>query len=457
MPFAHTAERFARMNNAKILRCLEKIFLVYLFANPLLDIFNGFYYNVILGYGTYEIRHVASLGITPSLLVRLIFLAAFAAYLFLAREKKSLFALLPIGAAFLLSLLSEYLATGAVALFTDVQYIAKYVYNLLVLMVYARVLRVHWERGRRDMDERMEFLMNITAVVLSVSILIPALLGVGFTTYADRFGYRGSCGFFYAANDITAILALLMPLTLGLAMRDGCRRFSTLPLIACALSANTLLVIGSKTAFLACGAGFALLLAYTVIVSLKTRDGALWKGYLLSLAASAVLFALLMLFSGGKLWETITVSFGITGSLTQTEGMEVALFSGRLGKLRAITDEFRSGGALVWLFGLSRGSREFILEMDILEVLFYYGVFGCITMLWLYIRLAVQFFRSLWRRCDAVGFALFTALGLVFGYLFLAGHVLFTVTSGFYFSLIILYSRVHFASRKEDVLLWKTR
>ena len=445
------------MNRQKLTRGLEQIFWVYLFFNPLLDIFNGFYYNVILGIGIYDVRHLTSLGITPSLVIRLLFLIAFAAYVLLQKDKKSIFTILPIGLAWLLSLLSEYLSTGALDFFADAQYIAKFGYNLLVLMVYARVFRNHWERGTRDMDERLELLLNVTALVLSLSILIPALLGIGYSTYADRLGYRGNCGFFYAANDVTAILSLLLPLTLAMTMRDGRRRFPALPLLACALTANTLLIIGSKTAFLALAVSFVLLLLYTFAASCKARSAALWKGYLLALLASVIVFGLLMLLSGGGLFETIQTSFGITGTLAENEGAEMALLSGRGDKLRAHIADFRSGGILVWLFGLGRGSREAILEMDVLEVLFYYGIFGFVTMLWLYVRLAFQFFRDLFRRCDEIAFAAFAALGLVFGYLFIAGHVLFTVTSGFYFSLMILYSRVHFAARKQDILLWKER
>jgi len=443
------------MVRSKLLRRLEAIFWSILLINPFLDIFTGFYYNIILGMGTYELRKMPSLGITPSLVVRLVFLLFFALYLLILWDKKSILALLPIGGAFLLSLLSEWFTFGGIAFFTDAQYIVKFTYNILVLMVYSRVFFRQWESGKREIPARIERLLVITAVILSVSILVPAFFGIGFSTYADRFGYRGNCGFFYSANDITAVFALLQPLTLGLAMRDSKSGTSLPRVIACALTANTLLIIGSKTAFLAVAFSFVLMAVYALVVSLKTRSAVLWRGYLWSLGCAVVLLMLLILCSGGRIWELICVSFGITGSLVETEGAEVAFLSGRLDKLRSIFPDFRNGGILVWLFGLSRGSREVVLEMDLFEVFFYYGLVGCVALLWFYVRLAVQFFISLFRHCDEITFAGFTALGLVFGYLFLAGHVLFTVTSGLYFSLVIVFLRAHTAERKEDVLLWK--
>ena len=443
------------MKRERLTARMEKAFWVYLFCNPLLDIFNGFYINVIRGIAVYDARHLTSLGVTPSLVVRMVVLLAFCVYLLLVRERGAARLVLPIGAAFLLSLLSEYLFTGAVAFFTDLQYIAKFVFNLLVIPVYARVFSAEWDRGGRPFAARLDTLLCATAIILSVSILLPALFRVGYSTYADRLGYRGWCGFFYAANDVTAVLVLLLPLTLGMAMRGGAARAPALPVAAAALTANTLLVIGSKTAFLAFAASFALLLFYAAAASLKRRSAALWRGLGVSALAAAAVFGLLMLLSGGALWETIRVSLGVTGELAEREGAEIALLSGRGAKLRDHLAAFRSGGALVWLFGMGRGSRETVLEMDVPEVLFYYGVFGLGAMLWFYVRMALEFLRDLFRRCDVTAFAAFTALALVFGYLLVAGHVLFTVTSGFYFSLTILCARAHFAAKRRDMLLWK--
>ena len=86
---------------------------------------------------------------------------------------------------------------------------------------------------------------------------------------------------------------------------------------------------------------------------------------------------------------------------------------------------------------------------------FYYGVFGFAAMLWLYVKLGAAFLRGLFRKFSITSFAAFIALGVTVGYLIIAGHVLFSVTSGFYLSFTLLYSRVVFADRPEDILLWK--
>ena len=130
--------------------------------------------------------------------------------------------------------------------------------------------------------------------------------------------------------------------------------------------------------------------------------------------------------------------------------MEVVVLSGRSDKFASQFDLFRDGGPLTWLFGIGRSTVDNIIEMDIFEVIIYYGVVGAAAMLWLYVWLAVSFIKSLLKQFDIISFALFIGLGMSCGYLVLAGHVLFSVTSGQYFVLAIAFSRLYFAPSAED-------
>ena len=99
--------------------------------------------------------------------------------------------------------------------------------------------------------------------------------------------------------------------------------------------------------------------------------------------------------------------------------------------------------------GWTGSSVEYIIEMDLFEVVIYYGIVGAAAMLWIYVWAAVEFIKSFFKKFDLMAFALFIALGMTFGYLTLAGHVLFTVTSGQYFVLAIAFSRLYFADDAE--------
>lgn len=439
---------------------LEKTFWIFLFVNPFLDIINGVYINLVMGVGVLDVKFTNTLGVTPSLVARMLMLVAFALYILIVRDKKSILTALPIGACWLLSMAGERVCMGAlVSPFADAQYAARFCYNIVILMVYTRVFAARWGSDGKALLLRLDGIIAFTLTLLSLSILISAVVGVGYSTYADRMGYRGSRGFFYAGNDITAVLALLLPLCTARFMemdRKGAPRSRVaLYLVAGGLSANALMIIGSKTAFIAVAVNYGVMLAAALLPLVREKKKHTLIGFAEALGAALAVFIILMLLSAAELWQSIADSFAVTGQVVELDGIERAMLSGRSAKLAEHFQQFKNGGALVWLFGMGRGSQQEVLEMDVFEVLFYYGAAGCVSFLWLYAKAAVEFFKGMVRHPDVITAALFTALGMCAGYLFIAGHVLFSVTSGFYFAFVIVYSRVYFAREAKEILLWK--
>ncbi|MBE6913746.1 MAG: hypothetical protein E7472_02275 [Ruminococcaceae bacterium] len=473
--------------SSKLTRFLERLFLLFLFINPLLDIFNGFFISNVLSVGILDVEFVSTLGVTPSLVVRMLFLVTFAAYIILVRDKHSILTALPIGLAFVLSVVSEYLLLGSVRIFVDAQYMARFCYNIALLMVYTRVFATRWgDDGGKFLITALDNIITYTLIAMSLAILVPAILGLGYSTYADRLGYRGNRGFFYAGNDVTAVLAMLLPLSIAHVIRGNIpegsegskRRFPAVSAVAAALGADAMLVIGSKTAFLAFALTIGLLFIFVVIFSIiKKQPAALLRFVsviviicliLLLLtfisyfdaqaklpAAEKTPFNFLRIIRESEFLKIITDSLGATEVIAEQDGAAMAVLSGRQHKLADQLRQFREGGIVVWLFGLGRGSQEVIVEMDLFEVLFYYGVFGFAAMMWLYFKLAIAFFANFFKKFDVRAFAAFIALGMIVGYLTVAGHVLFSVTSGFYLAFTIAYSRVCFAESAGDILLWK--
>ena len=446
--------------NSRACEFLEKLFWAFLFINPFLDILNGVYINLILKVNILDIKTTSTLGVTPSLVVRMLMLVVFAAYILLIRDRKSILSAAAIGIAWLASMVSEYLNLGTVQLFLDTQYTARFCYNIVLLMVYTRIFAMRWAPDGKKLLAALDDIISFTLAVLSLSILISAVAGVGYSTYADRMGYRGSRGFFYAGNDVTAVLAVLLPLNVIKLLRmdrsGSCAGKAIFYAVAGGLGANALMIIGSKTAFIAVAVTYALMLGIVIFAAIRGDCRHIAAGFGIALASALVIFGILMLLSGMELWYSIVSSFNVTGELAENEGVQTAILSGRQYKLAEHLSQFKAGGPLVWLFGLGRGSQAEILEMDVFEVIFYYGVFGAVSFLWLYVKAAVDFLKGFFKRPDITGAALFAAIGMCAGYLVIAGHVLFSVTSGFYFVLVIIYSRAYFASEAGDVALWKS-
>ncbi len=438
----------------------EKLFWLFLFINPLLDIINGMYIMLVRNIGVLDVEYINTLGVTPSLVVRMIMLVFFALYILIIRDKKSILTAIPMGVAWVLSVVSEYMSLGKAEFFLDAQYMARFCFNIVVLMVYTRVFALRFGDDKDALLKKINRILALSLGVLAVFVIVPSVLGMGYSTYADRLGYRGSRGFFYAGNDITAIMSLLFPICLAAALKCNFKADrGTLILQACAiaLGVNAMLIIGSKTAFLSCAATAAIMFCAAAFFALKEKKSAYIVNYIIAAAAVGVVFLILNFISGFQMASTVSESITATEVLVETEGTGSAMLHGRGSKLDEQLAMYLDGGIFVWLFGLGRGSLTTILEMDVFEVLFYYGIFGFCAMMWLYVKVALQFFIGFFKNFDVTACALFAALGLCTGYLFIAGHVLFSVTSGFYFALTIVYSRLYFAKTSGDVLLFKKK
>ena len=474
------------LKQSKLTATLEKIFWFYLYLNPVLDILNGFYISLVSNVHVLDVEFISTLGITPSLVIRLVFLAVFACYLIVSHDWKSIITAGVIALAWLLSMASEYLNSGHISFFIDAQYMARFCYNIAVLMVFSRVFAQRWTYDGKDLTAQLSAVIHYTLILLSLAVLIPAILRIGYSTYADIRGYRGNRGFFYAGNDITAILTVLLPITIAAEMRSaktakemsGRARFGIVPALAAGLAANALMVIGSKTAFIALILSFLVMLVVAVVYSSREHSREPVNGFLFVVLFTVVISLIINLISvlqnlpeilqeygritlrgiySSSMFSTVMSSMVATEDIFLVEDIGTGLFNGRLLKLADQFAQYRAGGFLVWLFGLGRGSQEVVIEMDVFEVLCYYGIFGLAAMLWLYVRLAVDFLRCFFRRVCVRSIAIFLGIGMTIGYMVIAGHILFSVTSGFYLSFAILFSRVFFAEKSEEILLWKQR
>lgn len=423
---------------------LEKFFWFYLILNPILDIVSGLYIQFVTHGDVYSSASVAP--ITPSLVVRMTVLLVMIGYIFLIKDWKSVKIAVPMGIAWALSVVSEFITFGSISIFIDVQYFARFAYNVAVFFVYCRLME-RANMPRREIIEKIHKYIMISLFLLTVVIVVPYIFGAGHYTYADRFGYRGFRGFYYSGNDITGALMILFPIGscyyLSIDRKSITRKQHALCALPLAMTLLSMLMIGTKTAFLAVGVSIFGITVYT-LVQLARRDLEPFKRVLCIALVFVILFlaisGLATLFNGTSIGETLKVT--VEGfEYAKNESPETLMFSGRLKKLAPQWEDYKSGGILTMLFGVGRGSQVETIEMDLCETLIYYGIFGFIVMLWLYVKEGIGFLVRFVKNFHVLGLGAFLSLGLCVAYLTIAGHVLFTVTSGFYFAVTLAYAR----------------
>ena len=187
---------------------LEKFFWFYLILNPILDIVSGLYIQFITGGDVYN---VSIAPITPSLVIRMFVLLVMVGYIIMIKDWKAVKIAIPMGIAWILSMLSEFITFGSISVFIDIQYFSKFAYNIAVFFVYCHLM-YRSGMSKEQIIKKINKYIMISLFLMTVVIVIPYIFGAGHYTYADRFGYRGFRGFYYSGNDITGALMILFPI-----------------------------------------------------------------------------------------------------------------------------------------------------------------------------------------------------------------------------------------------------
>lgn len=439
----------------KSLRGLEHFFWLYLLLNPVLDIVNGLYiWMLTRGYAGMEavnyreLTNAGGLTTTPALVVRMAVLLVMVAYILMLRDKKSILTAIPMGVAWAMSVLSEFLWVGGINLSLDVTFFARFAYNIAVILVYRNVF-LRSELDKEQLIDKIHAYVNGMTIVFSLGILIPYVLRVGYSTYYDRFGARGVRGFYYSGNDITGALMILLPLALAYFFFIPREKFTKGRILFYSLGPSMsiicLMLIGTKTALIAMVGEVAVMVVYVLVIALRGNKELIRRALILTgitIVVGLIFNGLSLLLNGAGrgLMDMLAGSLGGIRDAAQEEGG--SLISGRWNKLSSTLADFKAAGPMAWMFGVGRGSQGHIVEMDLCDAGLLYGLFGCVAMLWLYVKYGVEFLMRVIKNFNVLVLGAFVSLGITAAYLTVAGHILFTVTSGFFFAFVLIYARL---------------
>lgn len=431
----------------RVKKNFEKAFWLLLLISPVLDMINGIWTYLICGgtggmLSSLDIKDIP--GMSPSFLIRIAFLLMMVVYLFLQKKWKAIGMFCVIGLCWIGTIAGEYFRGVEFSLMADIQYITRFCYCLVVVITYSTMLKQS-DRDPKTLRSFVDQVLCGSLGVLGLGVLVPYMLGMGFYTYADPLGYRGSRGFFYAGNDITAVMMLMLPIILVNWMEQRDIRHSWRPwlqAVSAALGLLSMLIIGTKTSFLAVAVTLLILGGYSVVIGFRKKEWTAALRLLIVLALVLAFLLLLLLLAESSPLATIWRSLTATAEYTEIADVQTVVLSGRTLKLYQALSDFKDNLPWSALVGIGRGSQTRIIEMDLVEVLLYYGLLGAVAMLWLYLSQGIRTVIDLFRAFTLRNLAVCVALGLAVGYLFLAGHILFSVTAGFYFAFMIVYARL---------------
>ncbi|MCI8346499.1 MAG: hypothetical protein HFJ12_00940 [Bacilli bacterium] len=216
--------------NTFIDKNMNKIVIIFLFLQPIIDVVTAI------------MLHTFKINFTAGVVLRVLFLLFMIYYLFFINQneskKKSLLYVIAIIIYIILFSFHIICAKKIGVLGSELKNVAKTFYFPILLVCMYDMFK-----GKKNII-KPRFLNNLF-ITYGLFVLIPNLLGFGFDSYTVT--KSGSIGLFYTANEISAILSILMPIFIYIILE---KKNYFLTILSGVILLYTLTSIGTKGPFL---------------------------------------------------------------------------------------------------------------------------------------------------------------------------------------------------------------
>ena len=376
-------------------------------------------------------------------------------------RNKSIKYILLLGLFYLLYLVTKgEVLTNIGFLFNEITYIFKYSYFLILFITFINFID-HYHLDRKKILN--VFVINL--LIYSVLIIMPFITGTGFNSYNNNEGY-GIVGWFYSANEISAILTIVYPF-LFLYLNS---KFDLKNCMLILLSILAIIVIGTKAPYYGMLVTNVIMLVYFLIYYLRKKEKLkqlIFIGIILicSLIAKAYTPANINLEQRVECLEdykngTITEDGEL--SCEVAENQQIVMLSGREVLFGYSLDIYKNSSTIDKLFGFGFSDREVIdskwitkmVEMDLFDIFFRFGIIGfiiyMIPVFTIICKIALNFIKNINKLYfEQFIYSYSTSLGIAFG--FFIGHVFGSPSSGFYLVFISIFAINLFDNKKRII------
>lgn len=435
-------------------------------------------------------------SITIGIIIRVLFMGLCTLYIFFGGNQYSLkkyiityllllFIVLGIG------LIINFMNKPVFDVFSELQFYLKTVYYPILFCTI--LLLFSDDRNQNQTQQTLLSSITIAMLITAISMFVAILTGTASTTYKSvKAGYTG---WYFAGNEIGAIVAICFPLLLIYSikkteqLRDFIYWIPTILLSICALW------IGTKVSYL----GILITIIVTVVVNIIVFLYSKWKNtnwkktinkILLFNIVTAVFYFGVFPFSPA--YKNITGEYANINEVVKENSHDSAakakkeaekkrarekqkynaenendfiinsqvlniLLSSRDNFFYPIYNDYRDASLAHKLFGLGYAGfyegEPKLIEMDFFDIFFSYGILGFILIFmplfivfWKVIKTLFTHFSSFFRIENIL---LLFSLGLGLGVAFLAGHVLFAPAVSIYLT-ITMALLFHFHTTNSD-------
>lgn len=379
---------------------IEKVIFIFFSLLPCIDSLNGYLVT------TFDI----SIGILYKLVLSCII---FMIWLLFVNVKKELIIkiVFPFLYIFLVIIINYFLSIGQKPL-TDL--IIKLLFNISLFYSLMDLIQ------NKLIDSKLiDKILLSQSILIIMCILVPYFLGIGYYSYHGNLGFKG---FFFSLNELNATILILFFYNIyNLANSNNNIYRITTPLIFICL-----ILMSSKSSIL--GGGFGII--FYLYCLFKKKKINLTKKRITILFTILLGFLIIILpFVSDFLIRQISLFNNFSGNIFST------ITSGRnLLFIRAI-EELSYDKYCILKFFIGNGFfSTFLIEMDLLDMFVYLGIFGMLGCIYFFYRLMLLSIKNNNHILRIVG------LSMIYLFSFFTGHVIFTATAGIYFVLFCMYN-----------------
>lgn len=382
---------------------LADLMFVLMLALPMVDSFNGF-----LNDGGNEG------GLSFGMAYRILVILVFATASFLGMQRRLLVAAgVAVSGIIIIPHIGDLVHSASFVVLT--------IKTMLPLICIAGFVSVDMEG--RTVEGRLKMLFRSWALLFPVTIFIPLIFGTGFNTYGSMSaGYKG---FYYSQNDLCFVLVMLFYFSGIDALRSEDKRHSISAIVSVLLTGACILLLGLKSGYI--------MMLVSAVLWLFDRSVPTSRKRIVVLVAFIAVLILSVLFDDEI--RLIVNRWLYNYNVSDSFGTFVS--SGRFERIPKSIEKLNAvyGGPFWMLFGAGQRAMEVLhpymfAEMDVFDILFEYGVAGCLLICGTY--LSFLFLRipskESWTKCMLVIACAMSTLG---------GHVLNSPLSGMVFAAVL--------------------
>ena len=290
--------------------------------------------------------------------------------------------------------------------FVELKSAIKVFYFPLIFLIIVSI----FNEEKKFIDKKY-FLISLGLYALI--IIVGHLTNTAFNSYFES--KVGTSGYFHSANEIGAIISILLPFAFGYVFNKvSLKKFLYLFLIISAI-----LLLGTKTPFISL---FICLIYY--IFRLVNRNSIVKIS--LIFIPSMILLSTLVLMTPVYKNMVIHVKFleveSITEFITKPELIDHFLLGSRLKFLDNNNQIYQRSGISNQLFGIGYVNDPKLVEMDLFDILFRQGIIGCLIYFSIIFNILL-FNKQKYNKKHILPLALIVLISTVVGHVFTAPAV----------------------------------